>query len=103
MGSAKELELLIEHFDKFPFISEKLGDYLLFKQAFEIYSKKLHLSKEGIEKLVAIKATINKGILSADQKNLDIDGLDGKLTKAFPLVKAAPRPLIQNRAIKDPC
>lgn len=53
----------------------------------------MHLSQEGLEKLVAIKATINKGNLSADMKNQNIDGVDGKLTKAFPLVKAVSRPL----------
>lgn len=101
VGSAKNLELLIEHFDKFPLISDKWGDYILFRQAFEIYSQKLHLSKEGLVKLVALKATINKGTLS-DRENRAIDGVDGKLTKAFPLVKAVARPLIQNKVIKNP-
>ncbi|KAI5848985.1 homing endonuclease [Durotheca rogersii] len=87
----EELEILINFLDKYSLITQKLGDYLLFKQAFEIYSNKLHLTTEGLEKLVAIKTNMNKGILKGDY-----------LIQLFPIVKSVPRPLVLNKRIENP-
>jgi hypothetical protein len=32
--SIKELKVVLDHFDKFPLITQKYGDYILFKQAY---------------------------------------------------------------------
>jgi hypothetical protein len=87
--SIKELGVLIDHFDKYPLITQKLADYQLFKQAFDLISRKEHLTKDGLEKLVAIKASVNNG-LSSDLK------------ASFSSVISLPRPLIQNQEIKCP-
>jgi len=84
-----DLIILLNHFDNFPLISQKFADYLLFKEAFSIYSNSEHLKTEGLKKLVAIKGSINKG-------------LSDELKKAFPDVKPVPRPLVLNQTIKDP-
>jgi hypothetical protein len=42
-------------------ITKKRADYLLFKQVLELIKTKEHLTQEGLEKLVAIKASINIG------------------------------------------
>ena len=34
VSSIKDLQLVIDHFDKYPLISQKFGDYSLFKQAY---------------------------------------------------------------------
>ena len=44
IGSKKELKLLIHHFDKYPLVTCKLSDFLLFKQCFEIITKQKHLT-----------------------------------------------------------
>lgn len=56
------MEILIKHFDEYPLITQKLSDYLLFKQAFELIKCKIHLTQEGLEKLVNIRASMNKGL-----------------------------------------
>uniref|UniRef100_UPI0022FD6A36 hypothetical protein n=1 Tax=Drechslerella dactyloides TaxID=74499 RepID=UPI0022FD6A36 len=35
VSSIKDLELIINHFDKYPLITQKWSDYQLFKMAFE--------------------------------------------------------------------
>ncbi len=43
-------------------ITQKLGDYMLFKQAFSIMENKEHLKIEGIKELVRIKTKLNWGL-----------------------------------------
>ena len=59
--SKSDLEVLIKFLDKFTLISQKRIDYLLFKEAFEILSNKLHLTTEGLQKLFEIKTILNTG------------------------------------------
>jgi len=60
--SIKELQVIVDHFDKYPLITQKVSDYLLFKQSFELIKNKEHLAIEGLNKLVAIKASLNLGL-----------------------------------------
>jgi len=62
--SVQDLRVIINHFDNFPLISQKRADYKLFKQAFELTSSKEHLTKEGLQQIVNIKASINVGLSS---------------------------------------
>lgn len=52
-------------------------------------SNKEHLNREGLEKIVALKASINRG-------------LSDKLLEAFPNVTPWPKDLITNKKILDP-
>ena len=67
VDSNKDLQVLVNHFDKYPLVTAKLADFILFKKAFDIILLKKHLSQEGLLKLVGIKASLNLG-LSADLK-----------------------------------
>ena len=58
----QDISILIDHFDKYPLITQKFADYLLFKSAFEIIKKKEHLTLEGFHKLLAIRGGMNKGL-----------------------------------------
>lgn len=89
VGSKKDLKVLIDHFDKYPLITQKLADYLLWKSVVELVSNKEHLTREGLEKIVAIKASINRG-------------LPNKLLEAFPNVTPWPRDQVTNKKILDP-
>ena len=58
----RDLECIITHFDNYPLKSKKYVDYLLFKQAFIIVKDKLHITENGLQKLLSIRASINKGL-----------------------------------------
>jgi hypothetical protein len=88
--SNKDLAVIIDHFDKYPLITQKKSDYLLFKQAFNLISRKEHLTREGLLSLVAIKAMMNS------------NGLPEELKIAFPNITSVVRPEIYDREIKDP-
>ena len=62
VDNVKELQIIIDHFDKYPLIGAKLSDYILFKQCFELIKVKQHLTKKGLEKIVSLKYNINKGL-----------------------------------------
>lgn len=57
--SLNELQIIIDHFDKYPLLTQKVKDYKLFKLAYNLFINKENLSIEGIEKLVAIKTSMN--------------------------------------------
>nr|5T2H_A Chain A, I-OnuI_e-hTCRa [synthetic construct] len=77
----EDLKVIIDHFEKYPLITQKLGDYKLFKQAFSVMENKEHLKENGIKELVRIKAKMNWG-------------LNDELKKAFPENISKERPLI---------
>ena len=74
-----ELTVLLNHLENYPLISQKRADYELFRKAYELVSIKEHLNKEGITKIVSIKASLNLG-------------LSNELEKAFPGVIPVERP-----------
>jgi hypothetical protein len=77
--SVKDLRVIIAHFDKYPLISQKFADYQLFKQIVEMMNRKEHLTIEGLKRIVALRASINKG-------------LSETLKSAFPGIIPEPRP-----------
>ena len=85
--STQDLAVLISHFDKYPLITEKLSDYLLFKMIFNIIDKKEHLTMEGLLNIVSIKASMNKGLSS-------------QLKEAFPNIIPVARPLVLDKKNK---
>lgn len=54
--------MVINHFDKFPLKTNKLKDYISFKKAYYIIKNKEHLTKQGLDKLVSIKSSMNLGL-----------------------------------------
>jgi hypothetical protein len=56
------MQIIIAHFDKFPLLTQKVKDYKLFKKAYNIIIIKEHLTKEGLDKLIAIKYLMNNGL-----------------------------------------
>lgn len=83
--------VIIKHFDKHPLITQKLYDYLLWRQVLIMINGKEHLTEEGLKKIVAIKAAINLG-------------LSDKLREAFPYVTPVNRmpPLVPGRVGSPP-
>jgi hypothetical protein len=60
--SIKELEIIILHFDKYPLITQKRADYELFKLAVYYIKQGLHLTNEGLIKIISLKASMNRGL-----------------------------------------
>jgi len=51
--------VIIPHFDKYPLITQKKGDFILLKKIVDLMNRKEHLTLEGIQKILAIKASMN--------------------------------------------
>jgi len=90
VSSVKDLaNVIIPHFDKYPLITQKQADYILFKKIVDLMSCKEHLTKEGIQKIVNIRSSMNLG-LSAELKTFFLEVVPVK------------RPVIQDQIILDP-
>ena len=99
--SIKDMQIIIDHFNKFPLITNKLNDYILFKLAYAILLKKEQLSLEPlllslsqqrqkeIKKLVSIKSSMNLG-------------LSFELKAIFPNIIPEPKEIIYDYPIPDP-
>jgi hypothetical protein len=115
VSSLKDIQKIVEHFDTYPLITQKYGDYLLFREAVTLIQRKEHLTldparpilknkkiiknnfstdaagsrSEGLEKIVAIKASMNLG-------------LSKKLQEAFPNIYPKGRLLVHTPKIPNP-
>jgi hypothetical protein len=70
---------VIPFFDKYPLKTNKYSDYLLFKEVVMMMQRGEHLTNEGLQKIINIRASLNKG-------------LSLLLKEAFPTSVAVPRP-----------
>jgi hypothetical protein len=75
-------------FNSYPLKTQKYGDYLLFKKAFNIINNKQYQPEIGLHKLISIRASLNKG-------------LPERLQLAFPNVTPEIRPAVP-KANLDP-
>jgi len=69
VSSVKELDIIINHFDKYPLITQKWSDFMLFKHALDLIKCKKHLTLEGLQEIVNIKASMNLEIPNLDFPN----------------------------------
>lgn len=83
------IKLVLPHFDKYPLVTQKLADYLLFRQAVMLMKKKRHLTLEGLKEVLSIRASLNTG-------------LSDKQESAFPGIVAVDRPIVVNKVVPDP-
>lgn len=89
VSSLNDLNIIINHFDNYPLLTRKLSDYLLFKQVLSLMEQGKHLTLEGLNQIVSIKASLNNGELSDTLKSAFLD------------IKPASKPEIKDRKIKD--
>jgi hypothetical protein len=70
--SLKDLmDVIIPHFTKYTLLTKKNIDFTLFKEIVFIINNKDHLTKEGVQKIISLRALMNTG-------------LSDELKKAFP-------------------
>lgn len=90
VNSLKEiLTTIIPHFDKYPLITQKRSDYLLFREVVMIMSRGEHVTAEGVQAIVNIRATLNLGLTKA-------------LKEAFPMYTPVARPKVEAKKIEHP-
>ena len=87
--SLNEIEIVIKHFNKYQLITSKQADLKALRLTYLIIKNKEHLTPEGLRKIVAIRASMNRG-------------LSDKLKLAFPDVVPVERPLVELPKTIDP-
>jgi len=88
--SVKDLmEVIIPHLEKFPLISKKRADFILFKQVVNLMYNKEHLTVEGFQKILNLKASMNLGAPTS-------------LKSVFPNIIPVERPKVENIDISNP-
>lgn len=88
--SIKDLAtVIIPHFEKYPLISQKRVDFELFKQVVVIMINKQHLSLSGLQEVVNIRASMNKGMTEI-------------LKESFPNTIPVHRRAINSNIVSDP-
>jgi hypothetical protein len=71
--SIKDLtNCIIPHFIKYPLLSQKRGDFELFKMVVELMNAKEHLTTEGLRRILAIRPSMNKGLTAVLVEALQI-------------------------------
>jgi LAGLIDADG endonuclease len=83
------INVIIPHFERYPLLTQKGADFILFQRVVEITSNKNHLSIEGLQNIINIKAAMNKG-------------LSDELKSNFINLNIVERPLIATTNIFDP-
>jgi len=89
VSDIEELQVIIDHFKKYPLVSAKYSDFLLFEQCFNLIKEKEHLTQVGLEKILSLKFNLNKG-------------LPNELKEAFPSIVPVIRPEYNFLGIPDP-
>jgi hypothetical protein len=80
--SIKDLtNVIIPHFTKYPLQSQKQADFILFKEILELLNAKSHSTAEGLQKIINLRASMNKGLSEV-------------LVKSFPYTTPVPRAII---------
>lgn len=56
------LNVIVPHFDNYPLITQKYSDYILWKNIVNMMEKNEHLTWEGLESIVSMRASLNNGL-----------------------------------------
>jgi len=89
VDSIKDIPVIINHFDKYPLVTQKLSDYLIFKKCFKLIKQDKHLTERGLLEIIGLKSNLNLG-------------LSAKLKEAFPSVIEVNRVEYKFYGIPDP-
>jgi hypothetical protein len=89
VDNIQELQVIVDHFEKYSVIGAKVSDFLLFKQCYDLIKQKQHLTPDGLEKIIALKCNLNKG-------------LTDDLNEAYPNIVPVARPPYKFTGIPDP-
>jgi hypothetical protein len=66
VGSVKDIvKYIIPHFDKYLLVTQKLKDFMLFKEIVLLMEKGEHNILPGLKKVFSLKVNLNKGLSTA--------------------------------------
>jgi len=77
--SLRGLNVIVNHFERYPLLTKKCEDFKLFAQIMTLINKKEHLTLSGLHEIISLKASMNLGLPTS-------------LKTAFPDVTPAIRP-----------
>ena len=60
--SSKGIKVIIDHFEKYPLLTKKREDFILFSQIVTLINQKEHLTLSGLHKIVSLRASLNAGL-----------------------------------------
>ena len=83
------INVVLPHFYKYPLNSQKRADFILFKKIVLLMVNREHLTIQGIQNIVNLRASINLGSSES-------------LKEVFPNTVPVERPVIEDIAIDDP-
>ena len=86
VNTISQMAMLIDHFDKYPLVTQKRADYLLWREVINMMQRKEHITQEGLLTILSLKASMNLGL----SENLKV---------AFPDIVPALRSRIDNISI----
>ena len=66
--SIKDLEKIINHFNKYSLNTEKYPDFELWKEVYYLMLSDEHLNMKGLRQIIAVKAAMNRGKLPDNKK-----------------------------------
>lgn len=89
LESFENLHIIIDHFDKYPLVSSKIANYILFKEAFNIVKNKDHLTEKGLKRIMALSGSSNRGYSK-------------RVKEAFPNLEPAEKLIYEFKQISDP-
>ena len=81
--------IIIPHFNKYPLLTQKQADLILFLQIIELINKGAHTTVNGLQKIINIKASLNLGLSESHKSE-------------FNQVNPVERKIIQTTNIPDP-
>jgi len=82
-------EIIIPHFKQYSLLTQKQTDFILFSKVIDLMNQKKHLELDGINKIISIRASMNKGLTCS-------------LKTVFPNIIPVERPIIEDQVIKNP-
>lgn len=74
------LKIIIPHFQSYPLITQKRKDFLLWSRTVEMMNKKEHLTKQGLDLIIKMKAFINRGVSKKFQELSSLEKLKDLFT-----------------------
>lgn len=89
VSSMEHLNKIIAHFDRYPLSSQKKADFDLFKETILIIKEKGHLTPQGLQKIINIRASLNNGLTET-------------LREAFPQTVPVVRPILTDQMVPHP-
>ena len=80
--SLRDLNVIINHFNKYPLLTKKWEDFKLFSEIITLINQKEHLTLSGFHKIISLRASMN-------------NGLSRTIKTAFPPLKGENTPAIR--------